>query len=366
MSVVSQPRRVLMTTDAVGGVWTYSLELAAGLAGKGVETSLVVLGPQPSVPQVAQAAAVPGLSLITPGLELEWRDRRKLGLEELRLLRTLERAIGPDIVHVNGFREAACGWRAPVLLVAHSCVRSWWRACRGEEPPAADWDAYLAGVQAGLVAADAVVAPTAAFLAELERLYGPLPRGRAIHNGRRPAVPAARRKPFVLAAGRLWDEAKDVAALAAVADELPWPVMVAGEAGEKERQAGLVHLGLLAEGEVLQRMAEAEIFAAPSRYEPFGLAVLEAASAGAALVLSDLPSFRELWDGAACFVPPGNREALVASLQRLIADTPARHAMQAAARARARRYGPGPMVDGYMAVYAGLLGRSGAMREAAA
>jgi glycosyltransferase involved in cell wall biosynthesis len=366
MSALSQPRRVLMTTDAVGGVWTYSLELAAGLAARGVETSLVVLGPQPSVPQVAQAAEVPGLSLITPGLELEWRDRRKLGFSEVRLLRTLEQAIQPDLVHVNGFREAACGWKAPVLLVAHSCVRSWWRACRGEEPPKQDWDAYLAGVQAGLRAADAVVAPTAAFLAELERLYGPLPRGRTIPNGRRPVIPAARRRPYILAAGRLWDEAKNVASLAAIADELPWPVMVAGEAGDKERQAGLIHLGLLPESEVLQRMAEAEIFAAPSRYEPFGLAVLEAASAGAALVLSDLPSFRELWDGAACFVPADDPQALSATLQRLIADVPARHAMQAAARARARRYGPVAMVDGYINVYAELLEGRAQPREVAA
>ena len=157
-----------------------------------------------------------------------------------------------------------------------------------------------------------------------------------------------------------------MASLAAIADELPWPVMVAGEAGDKERRAGLVHLGLLPESEVLQRMAEAEIYAAPSRYEPFGLAVLEAASAGAALVLSDLPSLRELWDGAATFVPAGDRDALAASLQRLIADVPARHAMQAAARARSRRYGPGAMVAGYMAVYGELLDGRDRVGEAAA
>ena len=356
-------RRVLMTTDAVGGVWTYSLELAAGLAAKGVETSLVVLGPKPSMGQVAQAANVPGLSLITPGLELEWQDRSRIGASEVKLLHTLANAIQPDIVHVNGFREAACGWQAPVVLVAHSCVRSWWQACRGGEPPAEEWGDYLAGVHAGLRAADAVVAPTAAFMAELGRLYGELPRAQVIRNGRRPSIPAARRKPFILAAGRLWDEAKNVAALAAIADELPWPVMVAGEAGERERQAGVVHLGLLPEGEMLQRMAEAKIFAAPTRYEPFGLAILEAASAGAALVLSDLPALRELWDGAACFVPVDDRTALAATLQRLIADVPARNALQAAARARSRRYGPGLMVDSYLALYAQLTSQVSLLRR---
>ncbi|HEX8375447.1 MAG TPA: hypothetical protein VF606_09745, partial [Geminicoccaceae bacterium] len=40
-------RHVLMTTDAVGGVWTYSLDLAAALATRGVRTTLAVLGPAP-------------------------------------------------------------------------------------------------------------------------------------------------------------------------------------------------------------------------------------------------------------------------------------------------------------------------------
>ncbi len=48
--------------------------------------------------------------------------------------------------------------------------------------------------------------------------------------------------------------------------------------------------------------AAATVFASMARYEPFGLAVLEAAQAGMRLVLSDIPTFRELWDGAAIFV----------------------------------------------------------------
>ena len=47
-------------------------------------------------------------------------------------------------------------------------------------------------------------------------------------------------------------------------------------------------------------------------YEPFGLAVLEAAQAGCALVLSDIPTFRELWDGAALFVAAATTPRLCA------------------------------------------------------
>ena len=43
--VSAAPRHLLMTADAVGGVWTHALELAAALAPLGVRTTLAVLGP---------------------------------------------------------------------------------------------------------------------------------------------------------------------------------------------------------------------------------------------------------------------------------------------------------------------------------
>jgi glycosyltransferase involved in cell wall biosynthesis len=58
----------------------------------------------------------------------------------------------------------------------------------------------------------------------------------------------------------------------------------------------------------------------PSLYEPFGLAPLEAALRGCALVLSDIGSFRELWDGCAAFFPRGDAEVLAAVLAELEAD----------------------------------------------
>ncbi|MDP9034476.1 MAG: glycosyltransferase family 1 protein, partial [Myxococcota bacterium] len=39
-----RPRKVLMTADAVGGVWTYAVELAGELGRAGVETVLATMG----------------------------------------------------------------------------------------------------------------------------------------------------------------------------------------------------------------------------------------------------------------------------------------------------------------------------------
>jgi glycogen(starch) synthase len=336
-----------MTADAVGGVWTYALELARGLAGQRIEVMLAVLGPAPDEEQREEAAEVCGITVT--GLGLEWQDRAgPLDAAACRSLLALERAFRPDLVHINGFREAAAGFQAPVILAAHSCVATWWKAVRGGELPR-DWSGYAAGVRQGLAAAAAVVAPTHAFAAELAGAWGASPR--VIPNGLSLSPLATPKRTHILAAGRLWDEAKNIAALTAVAPDLPWLVHVAG----KGAADGLHHLGRLIRPELHRRMAEAAIFVTPARYEPFGLAVLEAASSGCALVLGDIPTLRELWDGAALFVAPDSPEALRGTLLRLIDDEALRTELQSAARERARAYGRDRMVDGYVALYADLL-----------
>ena len=66
-------RRLLLTTDAVGGVWTYSLDLARALSrAEDMVILLALMGPAPSADQLTEAAAVPGLQLIDTGLPLDW------------------------------------------------------------------------------------------------------------------------------------------------------------------------------------------------------------------------------------------------------------------------------------------------------
>ena len=68
----SAPARVLMTVDAVGGVWRYALELARGLAGAGTEVVLVVMGPPAAPEQLAEAAAIHGVRVVEGSFDLEW------------------------------------------------------------------------------------------------------------------------------------------------------------------------------------------------------------------------------------------------------------------------------------------------------
>jgi hypothetical protein len=70
MSLV--PLHVLMTTDAVGGVWTYALDLAEGLSARGVRITLAVSGPAPRPAQRRAAEQIGGLTLVEAGGTLDW------------------------------------------------------------------------------------------------------------------------------------------------------------------------------------------------------------------------------------------------------------------------------------------------------
>jgi glycosyltransferase involved in cell wall biosynthesis len=354
---------VLMTADAVGGVWRYSLDLATALRGRGVRITIAVIGPAPSMAQRREALRA-GIPVIDAPYRLEWMDDADADVEQAgRWLLTLEKALRPDLVHLNGYAHAALPWSTPVVVVAHSCVRTWWRAVRGDLPPSR-FDSYTAAVTAGLAAARVVIAPTAAMLAALADEYSVSFAGQVIPNGcatsrhQRETVDA-RKQPFILAAGRAWDEAKNIAGLCAVAPQITWPVYVAGETqppdGTNCSLSGVRHLGHLSSRQLSDWYRRAAIYALPARYEPFGLSVLEAARAGCALVLGDIPSLRENWDGAALFVAPDNHQALTAGIQTLINQPDARAEQARRAVTRAATFTMERSVDQYLRVYEGLV-----------
>jgi len=362
-------RRILMTTDAIGGVWTYSTALARSLAASGDRVTLVTIGPKPSPSRLEEIAGlVPDVDVITTDTALEWMDPE--GEDAVRageLLLRIADQVRPDVIHLNGYREASLPWPAPVVVVAHSCVLSWWQACRGGLPGEARWLRYRAAVAAGLRAADTWVAPTEAFRRTICRLYQPATAGRVINNGiDAVASGAPDKRDTVLASGRLWDEAKNINAVAAVAARLPWPIQVAGALEEpgtstKAQPATAEWLGELSRPELLRRMSQSAIYVAPARYEPFGLGVLEAASAGCALVLSEIPTLRELWQDAAEFVQADDLDRLAHVLGALCRDSGKRGRLRHAAARRAASYSLERMLAQYRDLYDRMLAPSRAV-----
>jgi glycogen synthase len=352
------PKRVLMTADTVGGVWTFSIELCRLLIKQNFSVALATMGRSIQPDQRAALNDLPQLEVFESEFRLEWMENPwpEVAAAGEWLLGIAE-SWSPDLVHINGYTHANLRWRRPVVLVAHSCVASWYQAVRGVSMPA-EWDHYKASVKAGLKAADIVVAPSRAMLDNLTRNYGPIQNGTVIQNGLRSdlaGTPIGGKEPFIFAAGRLWDEAKNVSALAGIAGELLWPVIVAGddalETGGATSQE-LRRLGRLSPEEVRVWMGRAAVYALPAKYEPFGLSILEAAQAGCALVLGDIPSLREIWGDAAIFVDPADRRALRDVLNGLAKQPELVAQWGTRARSAAELYSPERMLDSYLDVYA--------------
>jgi glycogen(starch) synthase len=340
--------KVLMTADPIGGVWTYALELVEGLADRGVDVTLAVMGAPLAPDQQDDLQGSPVRRIYSSCHPLEWMEEPWSGLDQAgEWLLRIQDEVEPDIVHLNGYVHANLPWSAPIVVVGHSCVLSWHEAVHGHQA-GPEWNRYREEVERGLCAAGLIVAPTRAMLDDLRRLYVFATPTRVVPNGRRLDVPPVTKREMVVSAGRLWDDGKNVQALARVAPRLPWTVAFAGEgyAGN-----GVQALGRLSRRELEQAFARAAVYVSPARYEPFGMAPLEAAIAGCALVLGDIASLREVWGTAAVFVSPDDEERLAWELLALIQDERRRLDLAGRARRRARRYSREAMAGGYVDAY---------------
>lgn len=348
--------RILLTTDTIGGVWTYSVDLARALNQRGVEVVLATMGQPMSDAQRRDVAALTSTVVCPSTFRLEWMNDAWDDVDACgEWLLNLADGHDVDLVHLGGMSHGSLPWTVPAIVVAHSCVFSWWRAVYGGEPSPA-FGTYRSRVRRGLVGANRVVAPSRAMAHAIGQHYGPLPPVDVIWNGRcQDAFQPRGRRPFMLGAGRVWDPAKNMTLLDEAAADVCWPVYIAGPTscpgGTNQVVRHARWLGVLDESQLGRWMSRASIYVLPARYEPSGLSILEAACAGCALVLGDIPSLRELWSDAAEFVDPEDVDHLKAVLNRLIEDDRGRVALAAKARDRALSRTPAVMADAYLACY---------------
>src|SRR5438045_2420010 len=100
----SLPKRILMTADPIGGVWTFALELASALKENGVEVFLATMGAPLSVHQQREASGLGNVQVYESRFKLEWMedpwdDVAAAGAWLLKL----EQRLQPDIIHLNGY-----------------------------------------------------------------------------------------------------------------------------------------------------------------------------------------------------------------------------------------------------------------------
>lgn len=344
---------VLLTIEPPGSVWPHADTLVRELSALGVEVTVAALTPlRPG--QRIDYAAIAGVELVQcphpvacPADHLHHRARIAdwlLALEEMQ---------NPDVVHLTGYLHAGLPWCGKVLVAGHPGSGASYGRLDAEQRRIC-----RAAFQYGLKGADMVTTPTEAMMTALTRHFG-IPAGRVIRDGRDPArfTPGAK-EPVILSVGALREDPGQRSALESAAPRLPWPVVVAGDQtdadGHVVRLEGVSGLGRLQPAQLVPWFNRAAIYVALTAEGP-GTWAMEAALAGAALVLGDTAALREMWSGAALFVAPNDPDAVTAGLRTLLADRRLREAMGLAARRRATRHPARAMAEAYLVAYRDLM-----------
>jgi len=359
---------ILMTADTIGGVWTYTRELVTQLSRRGTRITLVSFGEIPSTAQSEWLDSLPNVSYHPTGFCLEWMQDAESDLRESAgLLSSIIDEVKPDLLHFNQFYYGSLECSLPRVVVAHSDVVSWWVSVHGAEPPDNQWiRAYRQNVATGLSKADLVVAPTRWMLEQVCRYYGEPRKKAVVHNGRDPDLftPHTPKEDYAISVGRIWDAGKQ--ALLLLRNDLPILTVLVGTPQSPEgavasaQSAGrfpkLLIKGTQPELELRKLLAQAGIYIATSRYEPFGLAPLEAALSGCAVVANDIPTFREVWGDDVMYFERNNARAMLLAIQELASNPTRRFDYGARALERARKqYSSERMAEDYMQLYRALV-----------
>lgn len=344
--------KVLMTTDNIGGVWRYSLNLARGLRQSGIDVVLVITGFPLKEHQMKELR---GIQYYFIECKQEWMEDPWQDLDEAgEWILKIAKKENVDFVHLNSFSLGALPWNVPVVMTVHSCLMSWWAEVNKDQLPD-EWQTYKTRVTNGLRAADVVVAPSRWMLNSAIANYGLTGRTKLIYNGLNPSDYAPDTKEeYVFSMGRLWDEAKNIQKVLKAAELTDYPIYVAGENSHYNKvqvPRNVYFNGFLPLNEVSGWLSNASVYLLPVKYEPFGYTFLEAALSGCAIITGDIPTMHEIWDDAAIYVNPDDEIQIAFEVNRIMKDTEYRQKMSDRAQSRAMRYTLENMLSEYVSLY---------------
>lgn len=359
---------VLVTTDTLSGVWTYTQELVAGLINRGIHVTLVSFGDIPLSQHTSWMDGLQGLDYRPTAFRLDWmEDGEQDWRDSSAYLTSLVKELKPDLLHLNQLCYGSLPVKTPRVVVAHTDLISWWKAVHGQEPKESRWLRWYRNVVTeGLSQASVVVAPSVWMLDTIRACYAHPRRDAVIYNGRNPVFfnPYVSKNDSLLTVGRLRDAGKQVSLLTQHAHPMPVCIVnsdrsacisdlpISTNVKVAADEASLSLKGAQTDAQLRMLYSRAAIFAATSRYEPFGLSAVEAALSRCAIVANDIPYFREIWGDAAIYFEQNDADSLAYVIRRLHEHRDLCRGYAARAYQRAREcFTAKRMIDDYLRLY---------------
>jgi glycogen synthase len=362
---------VLVTTDTLGGVWAYARELVTGLVSRGAHVTLVSFGEIPLPQHTAWMEKLPDLDYRPTAFRLDWMQYAEQDLQDsAAYLTSLVQELRPDLLHLNQMCYGNLPVRVPRIVVAHGDLITWWKGVHGHEPEQRPWvNWYRNVIRRGIAQASAVIAPSQWMLNALCETYTQPSYCKVIYPGRNPLLfnPYINKEDSVLAVGRLIDAGQQVSLLTQHAHRLPVCIVgteaparslrlpIRADVKVATETLSVALKGPQTDAQMRMLYSRASMFAATSRYEPFGIASVEAALSRCAIVANDIPSLREVWDDAAVYFRANDASSLAEVVHRLSTqrDLCRGYANRAYHRAR-ERFSSKRMLDEYLQLYGEL------------
>ncbi len=286
---------------------------------------------------------------VLPGADLTVRGRW------LVVNRGVSRALhGSDAVVLGGWNQSAF-WEALAWCRIRSVPSILWVESTGRDRRTGRLELVKRTL---LRSVAAFVVPGAAARAYVESLGVPATRIWAAPNAVDAGIfgSAARTRTAgpcrLVAVGRLAQE-KGLDTLLEAAEGLPVEIVLAGTGPEEARLRGMagpnvIFLGQVARDDLPALYADADVAVMPSRSDPWGMVLNEAALAGLPLVSTTAAGAAHelIEEGVNGFrVPPGDPTALRAALVRLLEDDALRKSAGERSREIAARFTPDAWAD---------------------
>jgi len=341
-----------------GGVQAQVLGLARALRSQGVDARIIAPcdgpPPEPGITSIGPSTRLPSNGSVAP-----LATGRAVARRTIEAIRTFE----PDVLHLHEPLSPGAN-HAALLGTAIPAVGTFHSARHGRNPWYQTFRSGLKPMLRRLAVSTAVseqaarqVALTFATNCEI------VPNGVEVERfSSGDAFPTAR--PAIVFVGRL-EPRKGVAVLLDAFEILDRDAVlwIAGDGPERaklqERAVPSVEwLGGIGDDEKEARLRGATVACFPAvDGESFGIVLLEAMAAGAAVVASDIDGYRDVarHEREALLVTPGSAEALAHALRTVLDDRARREALIAAGRTRATEFSMDRLAGRFAEIYEQVL-----------